>query len=49
MIKKILQHIADNMIKLISKAKTEKELELIYSIGLYLDDFVIRNFNIYLG
>lgn len=48
MINKILQHIADNIIKLVSKAKTEKELELIYSMGLHLDDFAIRNFNIYL-
>lgn len=48
MIKKLLQILADITIKMISKTKDEKDLELIFSFGLYLDDFAIRNFKIYL-
>lgn len=48
MIKKLLQILADKTIKLIGKADDEKDLEILFSFGLHLDDFAIRRFKIYL-
>ena len=39
---KILQTIADVLIKKLEAAKTDEEFQSIYSIALQLDDFAIR-------
>lgn len=44
----ILQPLANSVIKMINNTKNEKDLLLIFSFGLYLDNFAIRNFKIYL-
>ncbi len=48
MFEKILQKIGDFIIDMVNKANNQKDIELIYSMGLYYDDWVIRNFKIYL-
>ncbi len=48
MVKKILQHIADYIIRSMSKVKDDELFRIYYEMGIWLDDFTIRKFNIYL-
>lgn len=48
MVKSILQKLANLIISMIDKVQNEKDLLLIFSMGLHLDNFAIKYFKIYL-